>query len=383
MASDLETQAARLFTVGFYGKTITPELEQLIRRGVGGAIFFARNVGTPAEVAEVTSAIKRLAGRPLFCALDQEGGQVSRLRQGFTEVPPMRALGISGSAKLAREVGELIGRELRAVGFDMNYAPVLDVDTNPANPIIAARSFARTPDVVSELGVALAAGLESAGVAACGKHFPGHGDTSQDSHLELPRLPHSLARLEEVELRPFAAAVKAGIPSMMTAHVIFEPLDPVYPATMSRPVLHGILREKMGYDGLIVTDDIEMRAIADHYGIEETVVRGINAGVDHFLCCHTADVAHRAIDAIIRAVESGAVSRKTLATANRRIERFADRYARPAITKPDLRLLRSEAHLAVIERLLEGMDPEITDVGIDPTEIMERIRLERAGRASA
>ncbi|HEY4106960.1 MAG TPA: beta-N-acetylhexosaminidase, partial [Polyangiaceae bacterium] len=253
MASDLEIQAARLFTVGFYGKTITTDLEELIGRGVGGVIFFARNVGTPAEVAEVTSAIKRHAGRPLFCALDQEGGQVSRLRQGFTEVPPMRALGISGSAKLAREVGELIGREVRAVGFDMNYAPVLDVDTNPANPIIAARSFGRTPDVVSELGLALAAGLESAGVAACGKHFPGHGDTSQDSHLELPRLPHSLARLEEVELKPFAAAVKAGIPSMMTAHVIFEPLDPVYPATMSRPVLHGLLREKMGYDGLIVT----------------------------------------------------------------------------------------------------------------------------------
>jgi beta-N-acetylhexosaminidase len=265
----------------------------------------------------------------------------------------------------------------------MNYAPVLDVDTNPDNPIIAARSFGRTPELVSELGVALAQGLESAGVAACGKHFPGHGDTSQDSHLELPRLPHSLERLEQIELKPFAAAAKAGIPSMMTAHVIFEPLDSVYPATMSKPVLTGILRGKMGYDGLIVTDDIEMRAIADHYGIEETVVRGINAGVDHFLCCHTADIAHRAIDAIIRAVESGAVSRETLATANRRIARFADRYARPAIAKPDLSSLRSEAHLAVIERMLEGMNPEVTDVGIDPTEIMERIRLERAGRASA
>ncbi len=383
MASDLETQAARLFTVGFYGKTITGDLEKLVARGVGGVIFFARNVGQPAEVADVTSAIKRFAGRPLFLALDQEGGQVSRLRQGFTEIPPMRAVGVSGSAVLARQVGELIGREVRAVGFDMNYAPVLDIDTNPENPIIAARSFGRTPELVSELGVALAAGLESAGVAACGKHFPGHGDTSQDSHLELPRLPHSLERLEQVELKPFAAAVKAGIPSMMTAHVIFEPLDSVYPATMSRPVLQGILRDKMGYDGLIVTDDIEMRAIADHYGVEDTVIRGLNAGVDHFLCCHTADVAHRAIDAIIHAVESGKVSRQALETANRRIARFANRYAKPPVAKPDLSSLRSEPHLAVIERLLEGVDPEVTDVGIDPTEIMERIRLERAGRASA
>jgi beta-N-acetylhexosaminidase len=383
MAHDLETQAARLFTVGFYGKAVTGDLEKLVARGVGGVIFFARNIGQPAEVADLTSTIKRLAGRPVFLALDQEGGQVSRLRQGFTEIPPMRALGVSGSPTLAREVGELIGREVGAGGFDMNYAPVLDVDTNPDNPIISARSFGRTPELVSELGVALAAGLESAGVAACGKHFPGHGDTSQDSHLELPRLSHSLERLEQVELKPFAAAVKAGIPSMMTAHVVFEPLDPVYPATMSRPVVHGILRDKMGYDGLIVTDDIEMRAIADHYGVEETVVRGLNAGVDHFLCCHTADIAHRAIEAVIHAVEHGTISRQTLGTANRRIARFATRYARPAVAKPDLSVLRSEAHLAVIERLLEGVDPEITDVGMDPTEIMERIRIERAGRTSA
>src|SRR5450432_3128143 len=377
MAHDLETQAARLSTVGFYGKTSTPDLEKLVARGVGGVIFFARNVGQPAEVAELTSAIKRQAGRPLFLALDQEGGQVSRLRQGFTEIPPMRAVGVSGSATLAREVGELIGREVRAVGFDMNYAPVLDIDTNPDNPIIAARSFGRTPELVSELGVALAQGLESAGVAACGKHFPGHGDTSQDSHLELPRLPHSLERLEQVELKPFAAAVKAGIPSMMTAHVIFEPLDPVYPATMSRPVLQGILREKMGYDGLIVTDDIEMRAIADHFGIEETVVRGLNAGVDHFLCCHTADAAHRAIDAVVRAVESGALSREALETANRRIQRFTQRYAHPALENPDLGVLRAEAHLAVIERVLAGIDPKLSNLGIDPTAIMERIRVER------
>jgi len=385
MALDLETQAARLFTVGFYGKTPTPDLAKLIARGVGGVIFFARNVGTPEEVVEATSSIKRLANRKLFIALDQEGGQVSRLKQGFTEVPPMRAVGAAGSAELAREVGALVGREVRAVGFDMNYAPVLDIDTNPNNPIIAARSFGRTPEIVSELGVALAAGLESVGVAACGKHFPGHGDTSQDSHLELPRLPHSIERLEQVELLPFAAAAKAGIPSMMTAHVIFEPLDSVYPATMSRPVIQGILRDKMGYDGLIVTDDIEMRAIADHYGVEDTVVRGLNAGIDHFLCCHTAELAHKAIEAVIRAVENGTVSREALALANSRIERFANRYARPALENADLSVLRCDAHLGVIERVLRRVDPALTDVGIDPTEVMETIRIERerAARAEA
>ena len=369
MALDLETQAARLFTVGFQGKTRSSELEKLIARGVGGVIFFARNVGHAAEVAELASGIKRLAGRPLILALDQEGGQVARLRQGFTEIPPMRAVGARGSAALAREVGGVIGREVRAVGFDMNYAPVLDVDTNRQNPVIAARSFGQTPELVTELGLALAAGLESAGVAACGKHFPGHGDTSQDSHLELPRLTHALERLEQVALRPFAAAARAGIPSLMTAHVIFEPLDPIYPATMSRPLVQGILRDRFGYDGLVVTDDLEMRAIADHYGVEETVVRGLNAGVDHFLCCHTADLAHRAIEAVIHAVEQGTVSRQTLATANRRLATFTDRYAHPAVENPDLSMLNGEAHRAVIQRVREDAGQE---VGRDPTSFLRR-----------
>src|SRR5690349_19446093 len=211
MTTDLERQAAGLFTVGFYGHTVTEDLQGLLERGVGGVIFFARNVGTPAQVLELTSDIKRQAARPLLLAIDQEGGQVARLRHGFTELPPMRAIGAAGSAALARELGKLVGRELRAVGFDMNFAPVLDIDTNPDNPIIGARSFGRTPELVTEMGLAVAAGLEEAGVAACGKHFPGHGDTSQDSHLELPSLPHAMDRLERVELAPFAAAARAGI----------------------------------------------------------------------------------------------------------------------------------------------------------------------------
>ncbi len=371
MTLDLETQAARLFTVGFHGQVVSDDLRRLLARGVGGVIFFSRNVGQPAEIAETTSAIKRQAGRPIVISLDQEGGKVARLRHGFSELPSMRALGETQSAALSRQVGALIGRELRAVGFDMNYAPVLDVDTNPENPVIGSRSFGRTPELVSALGVALADGLESVGVAACGKHFPGHGDTNQDSHLELPRLPHSLQRLEQVELRPFAAAIAGGIPALMTAHVIFEPLDPVYPATMSRAVLHGLLREKLRYDGLVVTDDLEMRAIADHYGVEEAVVRGLNAGVDQFLCCHTAEIANRAIDAVLRAVETGTISRETLATANRRIETFSARYARPALENPDLSVLRCDAHRAIIERISRGAE------AADPTAVMERIALER------
>ena len=381
MATELERQAAGLFTVGFYGKTVSDDLQGLLARGVGGVIFFARNVGSAAEVLELTRDIKSVAARSLMLAIDQEGGQVARLRDGFTEIPPMRAVGATGSAALARELGRLLARELRAVGFDMNFAPVLDIDTNPNNPIIAARSFGRTPEIVSELGLALAAGLQEAGVAACGKHFPGHGDTSQDSHLELPTLPHALERLERVELAPFRAAAQAGIASFMTAHVIFQAVDAKYPATMSRAVLTGILRQKLGYDGLVVTDDVEMKAIADNYGVEEAVLLGLNAGVDHFLCCHTAALAHRAIDSVVRAVESGKLSQQTLAAATRRFAEVRARYAKPVGEVAGLQVLRSPEHLALVARILEAVDPALSEAGADPTEVMERIRVERASSA--
>jgi beta-N-acetylhexosaminidase len=383
MTNALERQAAGLFTVGFYGQTVTDDLKGLLARGVGGVIYFARNVGSPEEVLSLNRDIKATANRPLVLAIDQEGGQVARLKNGFTELPPMRAVGATGSAALAREVGGLVARELRAVGFDMNFAPILDIDTNPANPIIASRSFGRTPELVTELGLALADGLQQTGVAACGKHFPGHGDTSQDSHLELPRLPHAMERLERVELAPFRAAAKSGIASFMTAHVIFEAVDAKYPATMSRAVLTGILREKLGYDGMVVTDDVEMKAIADNYGVEEAVLLGLAAGVDHFLCCHTAALAHQAIDAIVRAVESGKLSRQILDTATRRFDTLRTRYAKPIGTESGLAVLRSAQHLDLIDRIKSSVDPSLAEFGKDPTEVMERIRVERESARSA
>jgi len=381
MAFNLEAEAARLISVGFHGKSVSDDLSRLLARGVGGVILFSRNVGNPTETFETTSSIKRRAGRPILVALDQEGGKVARLRDGFSQLPSMRALGETGSSSLAREVGAMIGRELRAVGFDMNYAPVLDIDTNPENPVIGSRSFGRTPELVSEFGVALAAGLESVGVAACGKHFPGHGDTSQDSHLNLPRLSHPLERLEQIELAPFRAAIAAGIPALMTAHVIFDALDPSYPATMSRAVLHDLLRQRMDYHGLIVTDDLEMRAIADHFGVEDAVERGLGAGVDQFLCCHNAEIAHRAIDAVVHAAERNSLGREALTAANRRLQAFSARYARPALDQPALSLLRCDAHLALIARVSSGAAGESTSpAGTDPTAVMQQISAETAGR---
>jgi len=374
MTSALEKQAAGLFTVGFHGHAVTSDLAGLLARGVGGVIWFKRNVGTAAQVLELNRQIKQVAARPLLLAVDQEGGSVARLRDGFTPIVPMRAVGEAGSAALARELGRAMGHELRAVGFDMNYAPVLDIDTNPENPVIGARSFGRTPELVTELGLALGAGLQEAGVAACGKHFPGHGDTSQDSHLELPKLAHPLERLERVELAPFEAAARAGFASFMTAHVLFEAVDAKYPATMSRAVLTGILRKRLGYDGLVVSDDIEMKAIADNYGVEEAVLLGLDAGVDHFLCCHTAELAHCAIDAIVRAVEAGQLSRAVLDSATRRFDAVRARFARPVGSSAELAVLRCPEHLALVERISSAAGSSTAPPARDPTESMERLR---------
>jgi beta-N-acetylhexosaminidase len=305
--------------------------------------------------------LKRAAGRPLLVSIDQEGGRVARLRapQGFTELPPMRALGRTGDAALAFEVGALLGRELRAVGIDQDYAPVVDVDTNPANPVIGDRSFSRDPREVARLGIALARGLQSAGVAACAKHFPGHGDTSQDSHRDLPRLAHGLERLREVELVPFRALAAAGVASVMTAHVVFEALDPVRPATLSPPVLR-LLRDECAYDGCVVSDDLEMRAVAEHFALEGAVPAALLAGVDAFLVCHRADVQHAAIDVLRAAVEEGGAWAERLATARRRVGALL-RWAGPPPDPREVRArLRRDEHLRLAARipaLASGRDP--------------------------
>jgi beta-N-acetylhexosaminidase len=386
MTSELDWRAAQLLTVGFQGRALGDDLKKLLDRGVSGVVLFARNIEAPEQVAALIGDIKRYAARPLFVALDQEGGLVARLRKGFTRLPPMRAVGSLDDVALAERVGRLLGRELRAVGVDVNFAPVIDVDTNPGNPVIGSRSLSRDAATVARLGVALGRGIESEGVASCGKHFPGHGDTAQDSHLELPRLPHAIERLDAVELVPFRAWAEAGLASVMTAHVIFEPIDTAYPATMSRPVLQDLLRARLGYEGLVFSDDLEMKAIADHYGYEDAVVFGVLAGVDNFLCCHTAALAHRIVDALTEAVRAGRVPAQRLDDAYRRVDTFVRRWARPA-EPPRLEVLASDEHLdcvrEIYERVATGLaemrltETGLGEIGEDPTEIMDRMLRER------
>ncbi len=363
---DIERAATKMFCVGFAGTTVTPAIGRLVERGVAGVILFGRNVQSAQQVAELCAELKSIAGRPLLICIDQEGGRVMRLRDGFTPIPSMRTLGEAGQETLAHEIGQVLGRELRAVNVDVDFAPVLDVDTNPANPVIGHRSFSPDPAVVARLGCAVIQGLQSQGVAACGKHFPGHGDTSQDSHLHLPRLPHSMNRLSSVELPPFEAAVRAGVAAIMTAHVVFEPIDPKFPATMSRDVLDGLLRRKLGFDGVIFSDALEMKAIAAHFSPDELVTRGANAGVDVFCPCEESDFRERVIDALIHAAERGDVPPERLEQAGRRIDALAARYAKPPVDASCRSVIRCAEHQAVVERVLSLAND--TSVGAaDPT----------------
>ncbi|MCH8158134.1 MAG: beta-N-acetylhexosaminidase, partial [Nitrospinae bacterium] len=255
----------QMLVAGFKGTTLNSELEELIlNRRVGGLILFERNFENPDQLIRLISDLQSLAlscpaSVPLFVSVDQEGGRVSRLKPPFSAFPPPACLGRARSESLARRFGLALGREMQAVGINMVYAPVLDVNTNPENPIIGTRALSDRPEWAARLGTAVIEGIREAGVLPVGKHFPGHGDTGQDSHLELPYVHRDAASLEEVELAPFAEAVKHGLEVVMTAHVIYSAWDSQLPATFSPKILQEILRQKMGFEGLIISDDLEMK----------------------------------------------------------------------------------------------------------------------------
>jgi len=332
-----DRQAARCVFAGIKGHTATPAELDLIRRGIGGVILFGRNVADPAQVAELSRSLKAAAPGPLLICIDQEGGRVQRLKAPhWTTWPSMRRIGeideqggISGfnGTAVAERLGQMMAEELSACGIDLDFAPVVDVDTNPKNPVIGDRSFSRDPRKVARLGIALAEAMERAGVASCAKHFPGHGDTSQDSHLTLPRLAHDPNRLWQVELVPFVAAARAGLASVMTAHVRFETFDRL-PATLS-PVSLRLLREDVEFRGCCISDDLEMRAISETWGVPDAAELAIDAGCDAVLVCHTLQRQHDSIDAIARGARSGPLPRERLVEADARVQTL-QKFARPA-----------------------------------------------------
>ena len=351
---EFRKHAGQLAIAGFSGTSIPAELKSLAREfDLGGVIFFARNVESPDQVAELSREAEGLATElPLWVSVDQEGGRVARLKAPFTEWPPMQTLGRSADEQLARRFAAALASELKAVGITLDYTPVLDIHTNPRNPVIGDRALAETAEDVARLGKVLIETLQQNGIAACGKHFPGHGDTSTDSHFELPLIEHPPDRIERVELVPFRAAIEARVASIMTAHILIPALDEERPATLSPRVVDELLKQRLGFDGLVLSDDLEMKAISGRYGMAEATVAAISAGCDAVLMCGAdQDPQARAIEAVIRAVEEEDLPLKRVEDAiarHRRVkERFLARRARP-LRGPELRaLLGRDEHQAV------------------------------------
>jgi len=304
---DAERLAAGLILIGIPGRDVDADTASMLRSGLGGVVLFDRNAGTPDAVRKLVDALRAEARAPIVIAVDQEGGRVQRLRDGFTELPSLRAIG-EGAAD-AERIGRTIARELAAVGVDLDFAPVVDVDSNPANPVIGARSFGTDPELVARLGAAMIRGMQEGpiveSVSACAKHFPGHGDTDLDSHLTLPHLRHPVERLERVEWPPFRAAIGAGVAAVMTAHIVFEAIDPQRPATLSRAVLAGALRTRLGFRGAVISDDLRMRAVADLLPPAELAVAAVQAGCDLLLVCDDVDAQRAAIEGLAQAIVDG------------------------------------------------------------------------------
>ncbi len=358
-------QIGQLVVVGFAGDSLGPEITALAREfDLGGVILFKRNVESPEQVAEVAVEAQQLARElPLWVGVDQEGGRVARLRSPLTEWPPMLALGRAGDEKLAGRFASALAAELRAVGFSIDFAPVLDVLTNAKNPAIGDRALGERADVVARIGVAIIRGLQEAGVAACGKHFPGHGDTGVDSHLDLPLVESPPDRLDAVDFVPFRAAIAADVASIMTGHLLVPSLDAEKPATLSRRIVTDVLRGDLRFDGLVFTDDMEMKAIAGRTPQDRAVVSAIAAGCDVALLCGTDVQAHAAaLEALVRAVERDEIPWKRVEAAlghqRRAKERFAamegttlSRNWRP-MPSPALRaLVGCPAHQSVAEEI--------------------------------
>ena len=311
------------------GKTVPAEFRSLAREfDLGGIILFSRNIEAPEQVAELAMESEALGrSTPAWVSVDQEGGRVARLKEPFTRWPPMATLGRAGSEALAERFAKALASELITTGITLDYAPVLDIHTNPQNPVIGDRALAERAEDVARLGRVIVRTLQGAGLAACGKHFPGHGDTSTDSHHELPLVEHPPDRLRAVELEPFRAAIAEQVAFIMTAHVLVPSLDETRPATLSPAVVQRLLRDELGFAGVILSDDLEMKAVSAQYPVPEAAVEAIKAGCDGLLICSgDIDLQGRTLEALIRAMESGDIPARRGDDAFLRLKRAKERF---------------------------------------------------------
>lgn len=306
-SKDIKSLVGQLFLVGFDGYSVPPEFKKaMMEWRAGGVLYLKRNCQSPAQIAELSNELQfscRAKDQPAyFISIDHEGGRVNRLMKPFTRFPAQDHLGELGSPKIGFEFGQVLGKELKAVGVNVNYSPCVDVNSNPDNPIIGDRSFSADPEVCGKMGSAVCRGIQKMGVLAVAKHFPGHGDTKEDSHLTLPKVDRSLANLNELELIPFRRVIRSRVGGVMTAHIINPQLDPEFPATLSKATI-DLLRNDLRFSRILFSDDMEMNAITDNYGAEEAAVRAIKAGCDLLIYRGEKGFPVGAAEAIVKAVE--------------------------------------------------------------------------------
>jgi beta-N-acetylhexosaminidase len=364
-SDELRGRCGQLLCLGFEGQAAPAELLGRVSRSeLGTVVLFRPNVESPAQVAELVASLRQAApgGAPLAVAVDQEGGLVQRLRAPFTEWPDMMSVAGGDDPERTFAVGQALGEELALVGIGWNFAPVLDIHTNPANPVIGRRAFGADAGTVITHALSFWRGLRTAGVLGCGKHFPGHGDTELDSHHALPSMNHDERRLREVELAPFAAAVQAGIDALMTAHVVYPTLDSDRPATLSDALVAGLLRQRLGWKGLVVTDDLGMKAVADRFPIEELVLGGLRAGVDHFIIRGPRERQQAAWEALVRGAELDAGLRARVEESARRVADFKARLRVPVPASPKQLATAFPApeHQALAASFTRGLDRNAT-----------------------
>ncbi len=312
-------QLGELFIMGFSGLELSDETSAFISQaGIGGVILFSANYENPAQVAELNNQIQECRRElPLWISVDHEGGKVQRFKKPFTKIPEASVIAATGSPKVAFDISELIAKELKAVGINLNFCPVADINTNPKNPIIGNRAFGTTEDEVSKMVTAIVRGHLTNGVQACVKHFPGHGDTTVDSHLALPKVNTPIETLRDREFRPFSKAFKSRCSMVMTAHILFPHLDPKYPATLSPTILKTFLRDELRYNRIVISDDLEMSAITDNFGAEEAPKLALEAGCD-LLIYRSEAAARHAYISLKKALEEGRLNPEIVLTAAER-----------------------------------------------------------------
>jgi len=361
------TSVGQLLLIGISGLSLTAEEKKFIaQKNIGGVTLFARNLQEPVQIRDLCAELQSLRQQmpdkaPLYIAIDMEGGRVARLKQPFTQWPPLKKLGDLDSPSATFHFAHAMGLELKSVGINVDWAPCLDVLTNPANTVIGDRALSSNAETVAKHASALVRGYLKAEVIPCAKHFPGHGNTFIDSHTELPVEDLDSKRMEAVESLPFRRAFRSRLELLMTAHVLYKNIDPDWPVTLSSKFLQDILRDQLRYRGLVVTDDLGMKALSKYHEVKKIPVRAIQAGADLLLYCNEPDSPGLAYEAINEALSSGELKPERIKQIHQRVLLHKSKY----LTTPDPmsaeeigKIVGHSKHLQLAKAISEGVVPE-------------------------